>query len=588
MLIYNFQKEFLGIDKKDLNTLGFADLASLKAEVSDFADLFVKTPGYIHNFQHVHWIDFITCAESNEKPKAIVNVNSKSFKCTIDIKTAFLTDNPAAEAYLVYLSNLHPLSEEESKLISADLSNKTLQKAQTVSQHEIQEQVPKATQSTLLEDELDTFNTSPIIEDLAMQPSPSIETQPLLDDDFKLDVTFDDTESFVEQKPQPQVQEIAEEKQPVYTPPPIVNTPEPIEEEEEEEDDYVFDPNVASTELGLPLDLIEEFIQDFIIQAKEFKEDLYNSLENGDLDNVKILSHKLKGVAANLRIENAFEVLSTINTSSDTVVIKKNIHKFYKIIAKLAGEEIEKKVTPPKAVQEKIPEPQEQEEKLSEEKLSIDLDIPEPTEEKITIDLDALSEEEEPQKEEMPLELSLQDEDEKLDINLEVQEEKVEETTPEKVNQEEVEEEEEFELSIKEENHSKDEPLELQLDIPEEIQIEEPQLVDEIEEKAIITYSKKTIANEIGIDLNSFNELLHEYQEESHNIFANMQTALENGDTAIYNTELAKFKSMTENMRIKDFNEILENLSTTHNKDEVAQDIKTINNILIQILNQGD
>jgi len=59
MLIYNFQKEFLGIDAKDLQELGYHDLSSLRSEVTDFADLFVKTPGYIHNFQHVHWIDFI-------------------------------------------------------------------------------------------------------------------------------------------------------------------------------------------------------------------------------------------------------------------------------------------------------------------------------------------------------------------------------------------------------------------------------------------------------------------------------------------------------------------------------------------------
>jgi len=53
MLIYNYQKEFLGIDEKDLKTLGFNSLSELRAEVTDFADLFVKTPGYVHNFQHV-------------------------------------------------------------------------------------------------------------------------------------------------------------------------------------------------------------------------------------------------------------------------------------------------------------------------------------------------------------------------------------------------------------------------------------------------------------------------------------------------------------------------------------------------------
>ena len=61
MLIYNYKKEFLGIDENDLTALGLSNLADLRAEAADFADLFVKTPGFIHNFKHVHWIDYIVC-----------------------------------------------------------------------------------------------------------------------------------------------------------------------------------------------------------------------------------------------------------------------------------------------------------------------------------------------------------------------------------------------------------------------------------------------------------------------------------------------------------------------------------------------
>jgi len=108
---------------------------------------------------------------------------------------------------------------------------------------------------------------------------------------------------------------------------------------------YIYNPEVASKELGLPLDLIEEFIQDFIAQAGDFKPELYASLNDGDIDNVKTLSHKLKGVAANLRIEDAFEVLALINATPDIAVIQTNLDLFYKIIAKLAGEEIDEVVT---------------------------------------------------------------------------------------------------------------------------------------------------------------------------------------------------------------------------------------------------
>jgi len=156
MLIYNSQKEFLGIDQKDLNTLGFNDLVSLKTEAADFADLFVKIPGHIHNFKHVHWIDFITCAESNEKSKAIINVNSKSFKCSIDIKTAYLVDAPESEAYLVYLNNLRALTSEEHEHILANIPEKV-----TAPEPMVTHEVPLHKEKPLNETpplELDTFD----------------------------------------------------------------------------------------------------------------------------------------------------------------------------------------------------------------------------------------------------------------------------------------------------------------------------------------------------------------------------------------------------------------------------------------------
>lgn len=78
MLIYNYKKEFLGIDESDLELLGLSNLADLRAEAADFADLFVKTPGFIHNFKHVHWIDYITCNDSGVESKAIIHIKNKN------------------------------------------------------------------------------------------------------------------------------------------------------------------------------------------------------------------------------------------------------------------------------------------------------------------------------------------------------------------------------------------------------------------------------------------------------------------------------------------------------------------------------
>jgi len=102
----------------------------------------------------------------------------------------------------------------------------------------------------------------------------------------------------------------------------------------------VYDPHVAADELGLPVELIEEFIGDFIQQAHDFRNDLFDAALKEDFDEVHVLSHKLKGVAANLRIEDAFEVLSVVNGSRDQVEIEANLKQFYRIIAKMEGKEV--------------------------------------------------------------------------------------------------------------------------------------------------------------------------------------------------------------------------------------------------------
>lgn len=532
MLIYNHQKEFLGIDQKDLNTLGFNDLSSLRAEVPDFADLFVKIPGHIHNFKHVHWIDFITCAESNEKSKAIINVNSKSFKCTIDVKTAYLVDNPASEAYLVYLNNLRALTAQEHEHIVANIPNRpTIPEAANVhvEEKEIQAPIEETPTPTTT---IDEFDVPSITEDEVFQ-EPFEEAPAIAEDDFKLDVDMDDdydyetVESYAQTIHQPDIPQVKQEETP------------PIQAEQQKET-YIYDPHVASEELGLPLDLIEEFIQDFILQAKEFKENLYKSLDEGDLENVKILSHKLKGVAANLRIEDAFEVLSTINTTSDLGVIKTSLDELYRIIAKLAGEKQEESPEKQKEsliVQENAP--------ILEEETT--LQEPQAQEEKIDIQLD----------------------DDYLDIDF-------------KDNEEELDSQEDFNNNEDIESFDEPEP-ELKMEMEMETPKEEPSSSEE--EIFSIEYSKENVANEIGLDTESFNELLNDYAQESQEILSHISSYVENDDFYSYETEALKLRGMTENMRINEFNEEMGVL--LHEKEDKEKILRSIDKIskLIQHIN---
>ena len=100
-----------------------------------------------------------------------------------------------------------------------------------------------------------------------------------------------------------------------------------------------YDPQVTANELGLPIEEIEEFLQDFINQANEFKDELYSSLDSRDFDNLHTLSHKIKGVVLNLRMEEALSAIDIVNSSSQSDEVKSSLDEFYKIVAKLADSE---------------------------------------------------------------------------------------------------------------------------------------------------------------------------------------------------------------------------------------------------------
>ena len=120
MLIYDNNKNFLGIDDDDLKHLGFATAASLFDHCSDFADLFVKRPGYIHNFKNFEWIDFVLHADA-EDAKAIIHTPSKNFTCNLVIRPFYLSATPSNEGYLIQLQGLKPLSAEEDAKIAQDV-----------------------------------------------------------------------------------------------------------------------------------------------------------------------------------------------------------------------------------------------------------------------------------------------------------------------------------------------------------------------------------------------------------------------------------------------------------------------------------
>ena len=504
MLIYNYKKEFLGIDEKDLRALGFQNLQGLQKEVNDFADLFVKTPGHIHNFKHVHWIDFITCAESNEESKVIINVNNKNYKAIVQINTIFLVDNPTSKAYAVHLGHLRELTVKESESISGDIVERQtpVVMSQKPTLIATENETPKQ-EEVVKEESIDALETE---FDTAIE-NPNVTVDPY---EAPLNIDLDEEENTpVEREEAPQEQLMVddfEEDDFTFKDTQESNTFQEVKTktvQENFDNGYIYDPSVASDELGLPLDLIEEFIQDFIAQAKDFKEDLYTAIDNGDLDNLKILSHKLKGVAANLRIEDALEALTTANTSSDINVIKENLDTFYNIIAKLAGEEVnvEKEVVP---------------------------DI-----EAVAIDEEALN------------------------------------------------------LEFKEDDLYSD-PLEVaEFTLASDVELEPDDISEDTQEETLEdktplkeSYDKAQVANDIGLDIESFNELFEDYLEEAKELIEALSIAINTQELSTCKNEALKLKGMSDNMRIGSFSEALETLINSSDIQELQDALDSIKTAL--------
>ncbi|MGM0533153.1 MAG: Hpt domain-containing protein [Campylobacterota bacterium] len=78
-----------------------------------------------------------------------------------------------------------------------------------------------------------------------------------------------------------------------------------------------FDPSVAADSLGLPNELISEFVDDFIEQALENKEVFEKAYDQQDIKTIQQTAHKLKGAASNLRIDAMADKLEQLQHNDD-------------------------------------------------------------------------------------------------------------------------------------------------------------------------------------------------------------------------------------------------------------------------------
>ncbi len=585
MIIYNHKKEFIGIDEKDLRALKLSSLAELQNEAVDFADLFVKTPGYIHNFKHVHWLDFIGSADSIDENKVIISVKGRNFKATVDLRTLYLVDAPSKPAYGVVFSGIRELTKEENERISGDLVQRSV--VRPVDAVEPVDIVSSQTAPVEPESFEETSYEEPVV---AKEESVVPPVKEVIEDPYA--VTRDEVQEQEEipldlgdelfETPQEESElslELPQEEQSPYEPEESISLdiePQSTEsavviDEDDKFKDYRYDPELASNELGLPVDLVEEFIQDFIAQAYEFKPELYEALDNGRMDSVRMNSHKLKGVAANLRIEDAYDALVTINTSDDVDEVKRTLDRFYNyILKKLAGEDV--------TVQSSASS---QKEEASEQEESLELDLDEislesPSEEEIAQvsqnapvdksgESDVQNDENDVQEEEEKLDLLL-DDDEELELSIaedEPQEEPQASDMAEESQKVELDLDDELELEIKDE----EEPATVPDSSEEHIAIaeEEGYAVD-----------KGQLASELGIDPQTYTELLEDYLTDVSVGLDQLNESISLQDEDSMKKLAIRLKGMSDNMRLKEIASLFEKLASDAdaNKEAIVEEIR--------------
>ncbi len=99
--------------------------------------------------------------------------------------------------------------------------------------------------------------------------------------------------------------------------------------DESEKTPVEFDPNVAAESLGLPTDLISEFVNDFVEQAAENQEVFDKAYQDGDLPKIQETAHKLKGASANLRIDEIAKKLEQLQHNDDLTKVPELLKEYW-------------------------------------------------------------------------------------------------------------------------------------------------------------------------------------------------------------------------------------------------------------------
>lgn len=81
--------------------------------------------------------------------------------------------------------------------------------------------------------------------------------------------------------------------------------------------------------MSLPIELVEEFVHDFIEQAHSETKKMLHAYEKGDLESIQQIGYHLKSVSGNLYITTLSDTLNDIQLCEDPSKLKKLIRKYW-------------------------------------------------------------------------------------------------------------------------------------------------------------------------------------------------------------------------------------------------------------------
>ena len=92
---------------------------------------------------------------------------------------------------------------------------------------------------------------------------------------------------------------------------------------------FDFQLEAAANDLSLPVELIEEFVHDFIDQGHIETKKMLQAYEEGDLDTIQKIGHLLKGASSNLRINALSDTLYDIQFCEDPDKLEDLIERYW-------------------------------------------------------------------------------------------------------------------------------------------------------------------------------------------------------------------------------------------------------------------